>query len=56
MCLLDDGVLGSVEVRKADPQGRLVLPAEWRGELGESGEVILVKGPGFIKLIPEEEG
>jgi len=47
--------LGSVEVRKVDPQGRLVLPAEWRGELGESGEVILVKGPGFIKLIPKRK-
>ncbi len=47
--------MGSVEVRKVDPQGRLVLPAEWRGELGESGEVILVKGPGFIKVIPKKK-
>lgn len=47
--------MGSVEVRKVDPQGRLVLPAEWRGELGASGEVILVKGPGFIKLIPKRK-
>lgn len=47
--------MGSVEVRKVDPQGRLVLPAEWRGAIGESREVILVKGPGFIKLIPRKK-
>ncbi len=47
--------MGSVEVRKVDPQGRLVLPAEWRGELGGSGEVFLVKGPGFIKVIPKKK-
>jgi DNA-binding transcriptional regulator/RsmH inhibitor MraZ len=52
---VDDRALGIVEVRKVDPQGRLVLPAERRGELGESRRVILVKGPGFIKLIPKRK-
>ncbi len=46
--------MGSVEVRKVDPQGRLVLPAEWREDIGDSREVILVRGPGFIKLIPKK--
>ncbi len=47
--------MGTVEVRKVDPQGRLVLPVEWRGDIGDSREVILVKGPGFIKLIPKKK-
>lgn len=56
ICLfLERWVLGSVEVRKVDPQGRLVLPAEWRGDIGDSREVILVRGPGFIKLIPKKK-
>jgi bifunctional DNA-binding transcriptional regulator/antitoxin component of YhaV-PrlF toxin-antitoxin module len=41
-----------VELRKVDRWGRLVLPADWRGDLGSSKEVIPVRGPGFIKVIP----
>ncbi|MBS7248289.1 MAG: hypothetical protein KIH04_08445 [Candidatus Freyarchaeota archaeon] len=44
-----------VEVKKVDEQGRIVLPADWRQkELGESREVIVIKGEGVLKIIPKK--
>ncbi len=44
-----------VEVRKVDKQGRLVLPTDWReSELGDSREVLVIKGRGYLKLIPKK--
>ncbi|MDH5704298.1 MAG: hypothetical protein OEY99_08795 [Aigarchaeota archaeon] len=43
-----------VEVRKVDSQGRLILPADWRGsEVGESREFYVVKRKGYLKIIPK---
>ncbi len=42
-----------MEVRRVDRQGRLVLPPDWReSELGDSREVLVIKGRGYLKLIP----
>lgn len=46
----------TIEVRRVDEQGRLVIPSDWRKrELGGSGEVIIVKGRGFLKIIPKRK-
>jgi len=43
-----------IESKKVDSRGRLTLPAEWRRtEMNESQEVYLVKGKGYLKLIPK---
>ncbi len=48
-----DMAIYGVEVRKVDRQGRLVLPPDWReSELGDSREVLVIKGRGYLKLIP----
>lgn len=41
-----------VEVKKVDAQGRLILPADWR-EVGESGELYVIKRKGYLKIIPK---
>jgi len=43
-----------VEVKKADSQGRLILPADWReSEVGESRELYIVKRKGYLKIVPK---
>lgn len=43
-----------VEIRKIDPQGRIILPADWReSEVGESRELYVVKRKGYLKIIPK---
>lgn len=49
-------MIHGVEVKKVDGQGRIVLPADWREkELGESGEVIVIKSEGVLKIIPKRK-
>jgi bifunctional DNA-binding transcriptional regulator/antitoxin component of YhaV-PrlF toxin-antitoxin module len=46
--------LVEVEIRRVDPQGRLVLPADWReSEVGSGGEVYIVKRKRYLKIIPK---
>jgi len=43
-----------VEVKKLDPQGRLILPADWReSEVGEDRELYIVKRKGYLKIVPK---
>jgi len=45
--------LTDVEVRKLDPQGRLLIPSDWRHEvLGGSSEVVIMKFKDHIKVAP----
>ncbi len=45
-----------VEVKKVDPQGRVVLPADWReSEMGESREIYIIKEKGYLKIIPKRK-
>jgi len=45
--------LAEVEVRKLDPQGRLLIPPDWRRDvLKNSSEVIVMKFKDHIKLTP----
>jgi bifunctional DNA-binding transcriptional regulator/antitoxin component of YhaV-PrlF toxin-antitoxin module len=44
----------SVEVKKVDSQGRLILPLDWReAEIGENGELYVIKRKGYLKLVPK---
>lgn len=44
-----------VEERKVDVQGRLVLLADWRlRELSDGREVFVIKGKGFLKVVPKK--
>jgi bifunctional DNA-binding transcriptional regulator/antitoxin component of YhaV-PrlF toxin-antitoxin module len=47
--------LGSaVEVKKLDSKGRIILPLDWReAEIGETKEVYVIKGKGYLKLVPK---
>lgn len=43
-----------VEVKKVDSQGRFVLPSDWRAsELAGVKEVYIIKGSGYLKIIPK---
>jgi len=45
--------LTDVEVRKLDPQGRLLIPSDWRHEvLGGSSEVVIMKFKDHIRVTP----
>ena len=45
-----------VEIRKVDSQGRFILPAKWReSELGSDREVLVIKGKGYMKIIPKRK-
>lgn len=45
-----------VEIRKVDSQGRLILPAKWReSELGPDRELLIIKGEGYIKIVPKRK-
>jgi len=42
----------SVEIKKMDARGRLVLPVDWRAvEIGESRELYLIKRKGYLKVV-----
>jgi len=44
----------SVEIKKMDAQGRLVLPVDWRrAEIGESRELYVIKRKGNLKVVPK---
>ncbi len=46
----------NAEVKKVDPQGRIVLPVDWRDKvLKNSNEVIIIKEKGYLKIIPKKE-
>jgi bifunctional DNA-binding transcriptional regulator/antitoxin component of YhaV-PrlF toxin-antitoxin module len=45
-----------VEKKKVDEQGRFVLPSDWRAEeLKESKEVFVIKGKGYLKIVPKKK-
>jgi DNA-binding transcriptional regulator/RsmH inhibitor MraZ len=45
-----------VETKKVDGQGRFVLPADWRTEeLQENREVFVIKGKGYLKIVPKKK-
>ena len=45
-----------VERKKVDEQGRFVLPSDWRAEeLKESKEVFVIKGKGYLKIVPKKK-
>jgi len=51
--LLVESLEIGVEVKRVDSQGRLILPADWRGsEVDESKELYVVKRKGYLKIIP----
>lgn len=44
----------SVEIKKVDARGRLVLPVDWRkAEIGESRELYIIKRKGYLKIVPK---
>ncbi len=45
-----------VEIKKVDNQGRFILPSDWRiKELKNSKEVFVIKGKGYLKIIPKRK-
>jgi len=45
------------EKKKVDKRGRFVLPSDWRAEeLKESREVFVIKGKGYLKIVPGKKG
>jgi len=45
-----------IERKKVDEQGRFVLPSDWRAEeLKESKEVFVIKGNGYLKIVPKKK-
>nr|MDO8099448.1 AbrB/MazE/SpoVT family DNA-binding domain-containing protein [Candidatus Njordarchaeota archaeon] len=45
-----------IEIKKVDRQGRFVLPADWRGkELKDVDEVFVIKGEGYLKIVPRRK-
>ncbi len=53
---LDKMEILGIEKRKVDKQGRLIIPPDWSDQLGESRDVLIVKGKGFLKIIPLKRG
>ncbi len=46
----------NTEIRKVDPQGRVVLPKDWRErELKDIDEVIIIEEKGILKIIPKKK-
>jgi bifunctional DNA-binding transcriptional regulator/antitoxin component of YhaV-PrlF toxin-antitoxin module len=46
----------SAEIKKVDPQGRIVLPIDWReSDLKGTNEVIIIKEKGCLKIIPRRK-
>ena len=49
-------VIYGIERRKVDEQGRFVLPLDWRAEeLKGSREVFVIKGKGYLKIVPRKK-
>lgn len=49
-------MIHGVEKKKVDEQGRFVLPSDWRTEeLKESKEVFVIKGRGYLKIVPKKK-
>ena len=45
-----------MEVRRVDPQGRVMLPPDWRKtEISEEREVYIIKRKGSLKIIPKQK-
>ena len=45
-----------VEKKKVDGQGRFLLPYDWRmEELKENKEVFVIKGKGYLKIVPKRK-
>jgi bifunctional DNA-binding transcriptional regulator/antitoxin component of YhaV-PrlF toxin-antitoxin module len=45
-----------VEVKKVDPQGRVILPADWRqSEMKESRDIYIIREKGYLKIIPKRK-
>ncbi len=45
-----------IELKKVDEQGRLVIPSDWRAEeLKETREVFIIKGKGYLKIVPKKK-
>jgi len=45
-----------IERKKVDEQGRFVLPLDWRAEeLKGSREVFVIKGKGYLKIVPRKK-
>jgi len=45
----------SMEIRKIDSQGRLILPADWRKKYAENiREFYVIKFKGFLKIVPRK--
>ena len=45
-----------IERKKVDEQGRFVLPSDWRAaELKENKEVFVIKGKGYLKIVPKKK-
>lgn len=45
--------LTDAKVRKLDPQGRLLIPSDWRRKvLGGSSEVVIIRFKDHIKVTP----
>lgn len=44
--------MGTVEVKRVDPQGRLVLPKSWREKWGN--EVIVIELEDRIEILPRK--
>ena len=45
-----------IERKKVDEQGRFVLPSDWRAaELKERKEVFVIKGKGYLKIVPKKK-
>ena len=45
-----------VEKKKVDGQGRFLLPSDWRmEELKENKEVFVIKGKGYLKIVPKRK-
>lgn len=43
-------------MRKVDPQGRVMLPPDWRKtEISEEREVYIIKRKGSLKIIPKQK-
>jgi len=46
----------NTEIKKVDPQGRVVLPKDWREkELKDIDEVIIIEEKGVLKIIPKKK-
>lgn len=43
-------------MRRVDPQGRVMLPPDWRRtEISEEREVYIIKRKGSLKIIPKQK-